>query len=269
MTDPDPTGYHYSDDHPDDYGVWGRLCGDELGDGLAERATRYWELQAEYNRKVIHKCPGIQSLCPNQRVTAPHYCSSVLCPGCWHKVQLNIMKRAETIESPQWHVRETNALEIGDTFDPRVIKRFRARGSSYKAVGWCVSCELHGGFVPVGDGTTTYVEPTILYRYVGLFTSSKPIRSYSGANHDESGERMDGLVFSNSKEWIGQVTGSSYDSVHSALAAWEEANPHPAPVIGLDSLGASVGFIRTLGRKHYVAPKSQTETSSTEIVTSD
>ncbi len=237
-------------DDNDDYGVWERLCGGQCPADFAELATRYWQVQSVYNRKASRKCPGIMGMRPRRNKVFKNFCNSILCPACWARTQLEIMKTAESITSPWWHVRETNELETGQVFDPRVLTRFKSHSSVFKTVGWCISCELAGGYEPTGTGGTTYRSPTMVYRYIGIFTSETPIRPYA-TGVTVSGERVDGVVRGESGEWIGRVTSTSYDSVSGVLAGWEESTPHPASLIELPDLRRHEEFIRTLGRKHY------------------
>lgn len=218
----------FDENDPDPFDIQYRLTGSDEND--FERFCRhYWGVQRRYNDLTIKACAGLNKLRPeDDRLKYPRYCEQVMCPGCWHKTQKSLLTRASKVDAPYWYVRVTPMQRIGVPYDPAIMTRFKAHTTRYTPIAWVVAPE---------DGPDVGIEDhpdVVWYKYVGLFTSDKPVR-----------------------EW-GQKTNPinrfEFDNVHDAITEWNYWTPHPAPLLqyGEDTFQETMRFIQTLGHQRWV-----------------
>jgi len=184
----------------DPYGLyaWYRDCfyRDSLGDALFEWVRIFGLLaycQGKYSS--IRDCHGMSFMACHKKTQK--YCNHPLCPSCWHRRNIELLKALHALKDRTTYIRSTCHQKWTTDLHPNLIKRFKARATRYQLVGYTLSydaCDVKiTGDIRRGDP----FGGELSYQLVGVFQSDSPVRDKdvrSGQVHVENEGQVVGVI---------------------------------------------------------------------------
>lgn len=132
-------------------------------------------LQKIYNEVAATPCRGLKFMhIPNK---PDQYCRRSLCPSCWHRTQLHILKALQELRKPSYYfIRSTWDVPWNEHIHPRCVQRFKAKGSKYSMLCWSINFRAIGPEIDPEMEVCQDTTGELMFSYRGVFAAERDVR---------------------------------------------------------------------------------------------